>query len=114
MPFVDVPGSVGTASPAHIASDVPKLNVVVTYGFTVTVKVVPTVQACPAEGVKVYVPEFWSSIEEGLHVPVTPLFEVVTRLGTGLPIQMVIDVPKLKSGVMIGLTVTLKFTVSAH
>ena len=44
----------------------------------------------------------------------TPLFDVVTSVGTGLLTQIVIDVPKLKSGVMIGFTVTLKLTDNAH
>ena len=48
----DVVGSVGTIPPAHIVSVVPKLNVDVTLGVTVTVKVVATAH-CPAVGVKV-------------------------------------------------------------
>lgn len=40
MPLVDVVGSVGTVPPEQIVSAVPKLNVGVTFGFTVTVNVV--------------------------------------------------------------------------
>ena len=38
-PLVDVPGKAGTVPPVQIASEVPKLNVGVRFGFTVTVKV---------------------------------------------------------------------------
>ena len=48
----DVVGSVGTIPPAHIVSVVPKLNVDVTLGVTVTVNVVATAH-CPAVGVNV-------------------------------------------------------------
>ena len=36
FPFEEVLGNVGTVSPAQIVSDVPKLNVGSTMGFTVT------------------------------------------------------------------------------
>ena len=48
----EVPGSAGTAPPAHIVRAVPKLNVGVMFGFTVTVKVV-VVAHKPAVGVNV-------------------------------------------------------------
>ena len=48
----DVVGSAGTVPPAHITSVVPKLNVGVTLGVTVTVNVVGTAH-CPAVGVNV-------------------------------------------------------------
>ena len=38
IPFVDIVGKVVTVAPAQTVSDVPKLNVVVSIGFTVTVK----------------------------------------------------------------------------
>ena len=50
--LVDVVGSDGTVPPAHIVSVVPKLNVGVTLGVTVTVNVVDTAH-CPAVGVNV-------------------------------------------------------------
>ena len=40
MPLAEVVGSVGTALPAQIVCDVPKLNAGVTNALTVTVKVV--------------------------------------------------------------------------
>ena len=46
----DVVGSVGTVPPAHIVSVVPKLNVGVTLGVTVTENVVGKAH-CPAVGV---------------------------------------------------------------
>ena len=60
MPLIalsDVAGSVGTVPPAHMVSVVPKLNVGVMFGFTVTVNVVVVAQR-PAVGVNVYTPEF--------------------------------------------------------
>lgn len=40
IPLSDVPGRVGTLAPLQILSEVPKLNVGVTFGLTVTVNVV--------------------------------------------------------------------------
>ena len=57
IPFPEVLGKVGTVPPAQMVRLFPKLNVGVTFGFTVTVNVV-VVAHCPADGVKVYVPEF--------------------------------------------------------
>jgi hypothetical protein len=48
----DVPGNVGTVAPAHIVNDVPKGNVGVMFGVTVTVNVVADAH-WPAVGVKV-------------------------------------------------------------
>ena len=39
IPFVDVEGSVGTVPPLQMLNDVPKLNVGVMLGVTVTVNV---------------------------------------------------------------------------
>jgi len=52
IPLVDVVGNVGTVPPEHIVNVVPKLNVGVTIGFTVTVNVVVVAQS-PAVGVNV-------------------------------------------------------------
>ena len=57
IPFIDVAGKTGIVPPAHAVSEVPKLNVGVTIGFTVTTKLVESAQI-PAAGVNVYVPEF--------------------------------------------------------
>ncbi len=57
MPLVDVSGNIAAVAPAQIVCAVPKLNVGVRFGFTVTLNVV-LVAHCPAEGVNEYVPEF--------------------------------------------------------
>ena len=54
------------------------------------------------------------STVDGLHVPLTPLSEVVGSAGTPPPLQMVRAVPKLNNGVMFGLTVTVNVVVVAH
>ena len=41
IPLSEVVGKVGTALPAHIVKEVPKLNVGVMFGLTVTINVVP-------------------------------------------------------------------------
>ena len=113
IPFVDVFGKIGTLPPAQITSEVPKLNVGVMLGATVTVNVTGSEHA-PAEGVNVYTPEAWLSTVAGLHVPVIPFVEVVGKEGTLAPAQIESEVPKLKTGVIIGLTVTLNAVVVAH
>ena len=52
MPLSDVVGNAGTVAPAQIVSDVPKLNVGISLGVTVTVNVVLVAQS-PAVGVNV-------------------------------------------------------------
>ena len=50
----------------------------------------------------------------GLHVPVTPLSDVVGRAGTVPPAQIVSELPKPNTGVRFCVTVTLKLVVVAH
>jgi hypothetical protein len=57
MLLTDVVGKEGTPVPEHMVNEVPKLNVGVMFGFTVTVNVA-VVAHCPAVGVNVYVAEF--------------------------------------------------------
>ncbi len=52
IPFVDVVGKAGVAAPLQILKAVPKLNVGVMFGFTVTVNVIGNAH-CPAVGVNV-------------------------------------------------------------
>jgi hypothetical protein len=111
--FVDVVGNVGTVPPAHMVSEVPKLNVGVIFGFTVTVNVV-VVAHNPAVGVNVYVPEFWLSTVDGLHMPVILLSDVVGNVGTVPPAHIVREVPNVNVGVMLGVTVTVNVAVVAH
>ena len=56
MLFDEVFGSTGTLPPLQMVSVVPKLNVGVTFGFTVTFLVMG-IPHCPAAGVKVYDPD---------------------------------------------------------
>ena len=59
-------------------------------------------------------PEVVLSTVEGFHVPVILLLDVVGNVGTVPPLHIVNDVPKLKVGVILGLTVTLNVAVVAH
>jgi hypothetical protein len=111
--FDDVAGKAGTLPPAQTVNDVPKLNVGATIGLTVTANVIGKAH-CPASGVKLYVPEFWLSIVDGLQVPVILLSDVLTNAGTAAPSQTVNDVPKLNVGVMFDVIVTVNVVVVAH
>lgn len=113
IPFVEVVGSEGTSAPLHTDKLVPKLNVGVRFGATVTVNVA-VVAHCPAVGVNVYVPLPVLLTVAGLQVPVIPLVEVVGSAGTVPPEQIDKVVPKLNAGVRFGATVTLKVVVVAH
>jgi hypothetical protein len=104
--LVDVFGSVGTLAPLQIDNAVPKANVGVMFGATVTVNVV-VVAHCPAVGVNVYVPLAVLLTTDGLQVPVTPLSEVVGNAGTVPPEQIDKVVPKVNVGVTFGVTVTV-------
>ncbi len=111
--LVDVVGNAGTVAPEQIPSDVPKLNVGVIFGFTVTVNVVGFAHT-PVFGVNVYVPLAVLLTIDGLHVPATPFDEVLGKVGTVPPLQILNDVPKLKVGVVRGVTVTLIVTGKPH
>ena len=54
------------------------------------------------------------STTEGLHVPLIPFVDVVGRVGTDAPAQIVSVVPKLNAGVTFGLTVTANDAVVAQ
>ena len=64
--------------------------------------------------VNVYVPLDWLFTTAGFHVPVIPLVEVVGNAGTVPPVQIVKLVPKLNTGVRIGLIVTENVAEVAH
>ena len=51
---------------------------------------------------------------DGLHVPVTPLVDVVGNVGTVPPAQMVNAEPKLNAGTIFVVTVTVNIVVVAH
>ena len=113
IPLSDELGNTGTVPPAQIVSAVPKLNVGVIFGSTVTVNVV-VVAHNPAVVVNVYVAEFWLLTDKGLHVPVIPFADVVGNIGTAPLSQIVKEVPKLNVGVILGFTVTVNVVVFAH
>jgi hypothetical protein len=50
----------------------------------------------------------------GLHEPVIPFVDVEGNVGTALFAQMINEVPKLKAGVMFGVTFTVNVTGMAH
>ena len=57
MLLSDVVGKTGTVPSAHMVKEVPKPNVGVMFGLTVTVNVVGITHP-PEVGVNVYIPEF--------------------------------------------------------
>ena len=105
-PFVELVGNVNVL-PAQIAATC--VNVGVTGVFTVTVNVVVNAHGFPV-GVNVYVVVALLFIA-GLHVPVTPLVDVVGKVNEP-PTQ--IDAIGAKVGVTLGLTVTVNVAVVAH
>lgn len=54
------------------------------------------------------------SSTDGLQVPEIPFVDVVAKVGTASPAQIVALVPKLKLGVMFGVTVTENVVGFAH
>lgn len=54
------------------------------------------------------------STVDGDQVPLIPLFDVPGNVGTLAPAQTVREGPKLKLGVMFGLTFTVKVVGLAH
>src|SRR5690242_688443 len=82
---------------------VPKEKVGTIFGFTVTVKVVPSTH--PDEvGVKTYLSDLVVSITAGDHVPVMPLSDVLGNTGTVPFRQIVRDVPNGKEATTLGIT----------
>ena len=112
-PLLDVVGNAGTVDPIQMEALVPKLNVGVSIGLTVTVNVC-VVAHTPAVGVKVYVPLAVVLTVAGFQVPVTPLSDVVGNTGIVPPLQIVSVVPKLKLGTVFGTTVTVKVVIVPH
>ena len=50
----------------------------------------------------------------GLHVPFIAFVDIAGNAGAAAPAHMLNEVPKLKVGFTIGLTVTVKLAGSAH
>jgi hypothetical protein len=111
--LVDVVGNVGAVTPAQNVVLVPKVNVGVIFGLTVTVKVV-VVAHKPAVGVNVYVPVAVLLTVAGFHVPVIPFVDVVGKVGAVAPEQIDAAAPKLKVGGIFGFTVTVNDVGNAH
>ena len=99
----------GLGAPAQIGEIALKTGVMI--GLTVTVRVAVAIHI-PVFGIKVYVPEAVLLTVAGLHVPVIPLLETGFKTGFGAPAQ--IGAIALKTGVIIGLTVTVRIAVVAH
>jgi len=108
IPLVEVVGSGVRVAPEQIGATA--VNVGVTFGLTVIVKVV-VVAHCPAAGVKVYVVVAVLS-KAGAHVPVIPLLELVGNGDKVAPEQ--IGATAVNVGVTFGLTVIVKVAVVAH
>jgi hypothetical protein len=106
IPFVEVGGNTGTIPPLQITRLVPKLNVGIIFGLTVTANVAFD-EHWPASGVNVYVPEFKLSTTAGVHFPAIPFCDVVGKVGTLPPEQIDKLVPKPKVGTTLGFTVTV-------
>jgi hypothetical protein len=111
--LIDKGDKVGTVLPEQIERELPKLNAGVRIGFTVTVNVVVATH-WPGFGVNVYTPELVLLTTVGLHAPVIPFVDVVGKLGTTPPSQIVSELPKLNAGVIIGFTVTVNVAGTAH
>jgi hypothetical protein len=105
MPFVDVLGKAGTASPSQIDALVPKGKEGVIFGFTVTEKEVPVIHPV-VDGVNTYVPELFGSTTAGLQVPVMPFNDVLGNVGTVPLPQIVRPVPNENTGTVFGITTT--------
>ena len=113
IPLFEVVTRAGTVAPSQIVRLVPKLNKGVMLGLTETVNEVGDAHWVPL-GVNVYVPEFWLSTTVGVHVPVIEFCDVVGKTGTVPPAQILRLVPKLKVGVVLGVTVTARVVVTPH
>ena len=109
MPLVEVVGNADKVAPEHISATWVKVGV--TFGLTVTVKVV-VVAHWPASGVKVYVPLTVLLITAGAQVPVMPLSDVKGSIGATEPSH--IAATGLKVGVTFGKTVISIVVIVAH
>lgn len=115
MPLSDVVGNMGAVEPLQIVLAVPKLNAGVRIGLTVTVNITVLIHwSGVAEGVNVYVPLAWLLTVAGFHVPLIPFVDVPGSAGTVPPVQIVKVVPKSKTGMMLGVMVTVNVVAVAH
>lgn len=105
IPLVETVGKTGGVLFIQTDWEFPNEKVGVIMGLTVTVTVTGGAQGSEA-GVNVYVPLAVLLTTAGLQVPVMPFVEVVGNTGAVSPEQIDSEVPKLKTGVILGLTVT--------
>ena len=108
MPLFEVVGSGVKVAPAQMGATA--VNVGVTFGLTVIVKVV-VVAHCPALGVNVYV-VVAVLLSAGAQDPVIPLLELVGKGDKVAPEQ--IGATVVNVGVTFGLTVIVKVVAVAH
>ena len=111
IPLLDVVANTGAALFKQRGPIASKLD---TTELAILTSIVTTVAHCPPAGVKVYVdvPKEVVLIAAGLHVPVTPLLDVVANTGGALFRQSAPIV--LNVGVTLGVTVTFSVVVVAH
>jgi hypothetical protein len=109
MPLFDVVGKTGAVLPLHIAAIA--VNVGVTFGVTVTVKLAEAIQV-PELALKTYVPLAVLLTVAGFQVPVIPFVDVVGKTGAVAPLQIA-DIAA-KVGVVEGFTVTVIVSEVAH
>src|SRR4051812_5758732 len=108
MPLVDVIGNTGAAEPLQIAGTALKVGTVFEFIVTVTLA---SVAHCPASGVNVYDADTVLLTATGNHVPVIPLVDVDGNTGAIEPLHN--EGTAAKSGVVLGLTVTVSVVVVA-
>jgi hypothetical protein len=108
IPLSDVVGRAASVVPVHIGATA--VNVGITFGLTVMVKVV-VVAHWPVVGVNVYV-VVAVLFNAGDHVPVTPLLDVVGKAASVAPEH--IGATAVNAGVTFGLTVIVNVVGTAH
>ena len=108
IPLLDVAGNAVIVVPEQIGATAVKVGVIL--GLTVMVRVA-VVAHCPTVGVNVYVVVAVLS-SAGVHVPVTPLLDVVGNGANTAPEQM--GATALKVVVIFGLTTIVNVVVVAH
>jgi hypothetical protein len=109
MPLLEVVGKTGAVAPLQIVGIA--VNVGVTIGFTVTVKLAVLIHV-PELAVKTYVPVAVLLTTAGFQVPVIPLVDVVGKIGAVAPLH--IGAIAANVGVIIGFTVTVIVGDVAH
>ena len=113
IPLVETAGNTGAGVFTQTDCIVPIEKVGGMIGFTVTVMLTGGAQGSDV-GLNVYVPLVVLLTTAGVHTPVIPLVEVVGNTGEVAPAQIDIIGPILKTGVMIGFTVSENVVGMAH